>query len=249
MPSPTQALLVAELKRSLKEQNLTYAAVAKALKLSLASVKRLFSSGELSLDRLDRICELLGFGFADLVDRAREREAPTSALTHAQEQQIVADPKLLLVTWLVLNGATVEAIVRHYTLTEREVVRHLIQLDRLKVLELQPGNRVRLLVSRHFSWRPGGPVQRYIYERLLKDFFESTFSAPDEEFYFHGGHLTASKVLELKRTLRNAARECAELVDQERGPARERRGAAFVIALRPWSYSGFRDFERASESK
>ena len=50
-----------------------------------------------------------------------------------------------------------------YQFTEREALQYLIRLDRLKVIELQPGNRVRLLVSRHFSWRPGGPVQKHIF--------------------------------------------------------------------------------------
>lgn len=244
MPSPAHALLVTELKRSLREQDLTYADVARTLQLSLASVKRLFATGDFSLARVDAICTLLGMSFGELVDRSRERNAPVDTLTHAQEQQIIADPKLLLVTWLVLNRTTHEEILRDYALDEPELLGHLIRLDRLKVIELLPGNRVRLLVSRHFSWRPGGPVQRYIHERLLKDFFNSSFGAPDEEFWFHGGQLSEAKIYEIKRVLRNAARECAAIVDQERGPLDNRRGAAFVLALRPWNYRGFRQFER-----
>ena len=37
-----RALIVMELKRTLREQNLTYADVARKLELSLATVKRLF---------------------------------------------------------------------------------------------------------------------------------------------------------------------------------------------------------------
>lgn len=72
---------------------------------------------------------------------------------------------------------------------------------------------MRLLVSRHFTWRSGGPVHNYIHEKL-------------------------------QRVLRTAARECAEVVDGARSVPRERHGAAFVPALRRWSYSGFRPFER-----
>jgi len=89
---------------------------------------------------------------------------------------------------------------------EREVLRLFYKLDQLKVIELQPGNRVRLLVSRHFSWRAGGPVQRYIHHKLLREFTSSHFVGSQEEFFFHG--------------------------------------AAFVLALRPWNYSGFKQFER-----
>ena len=52
--------IVAELKRALREGSHTYQAVAKQLGLSVASVKRLFSTRDFSLQRLDQICELLG---------------------------------------------------------------------------------------------------------------------------------------------------------------------------------------------
>ena len=147
-----QRLIVTELKRALRERALTYAAVAKQLDLSVASVKRLFSGGELSLKRVDLICELLQTSLAELLERARDR--PTAAqLTLAQEQEIISDPKLFLVAWLLLNRTPLEDIVRLYRFTEREVLRFFYRLDQLKVIELQPGNRVRLLVNRHFSWR------------------------------------------------------------------------------------------------
>jgi DNA-binding Xre family transcriptional regulator len=238
-----QQLIVAELKAALRTRGLRYATVAKKLNLSIASVKRLFSRGDLSLKRVDQICELLETGLSEILARARER--PTAnQLTLAQEQEIVADPKLVLIAWLLVNRAGLEDIVRSYKFTEREVLRHFYKLNQLRVIELQPGNRVRLLVSRHFSWRAGGPVQRYIHEKLLREFNSSHFVGPNDEFFFHGGEVSQTALSELKQVLRNAARQCAEIIEHDRGPRENRHGAAFVLALRPWKYSGFRQFER-----
>jgi hypothetical protein len=44
--------------------------------------------------------------------------------------------------------------------------------------------------------------------------------------------------------LRNTARQCAEIIERDRAPRDNRHGAAFVLALRPWKYSGFGEFER-----
>jgi hypothetical protein len=239
VPRPSRSLLIAELKRTLREQELTYAHVARALKLSLPTIKRMFSRGDFTLERFERICDLAGCSLADIAARSHERGAPLRQLTVAQEQQIVADPKLLLVTWLVLNKSTLGDIVRDYRLTEREVLAQFIRLDRLKVIELQPGNRARLLISRHFSWRPGGPVQSYIHQRMLKDFLSSHFTGPDEEFWFHGSRVSDASMAALKRALGAAARECALIVDSERAAPKDRRGAAFVLALRRWGYSSF----------
>jgi DNA-binding Xre family transcriptional regulator len=237
-------LIVAELKRALRERGLTYAAVAQQLSLSLASVKRLFARGDFSLLRLERICELLDLSLREILERAAERGAPTNQLTLLQEREIVSDPKLFLVTWLLLNRMSVPDITRLYRFSEREIERWLIRLDRLRVIELQPGNRVRLLVSRRFSWRPGGPVQRYIHDKLLREFLSSAFIRAPEEFFFHGAMVSDAVQDQLKRVLQHAARECMELIERERAAPQDRHGAAFVLALRPWGYSGFKPFER-----
>src|SRR5258708_40318346 len=101
-----------------------------------------------------------------------------------------------------LKGARLEDMVGSYKFSEREVLRLFYKLDQLKVIELQPGNRVRLLVSRHFSWRAGGPVQRYIHQKLLREFTSSHFVGSQEEFFFHGGDVSDAAMSELKQALR-----------------------------------------------
>lgn len=239
-----QALIVAELKRALREYGLTYTDVAGKLELSVATVKRLFSTGDFSLQRVDAICELMGITLREILERAQDRAAPVNQLTPTQEQEIVADPRLFFVTWLVLNRIQFEEIVHTYRFTDRELLRYFIKLDRLKVIELQPGNRVRLLVSRRFTWRAGGPVQKYIHQKLLREFLAGHFSGPNEEFFFHGGVISMETLAQLKRVLQNASRECVEIVESERAPWESRHSTAFVLAIRPWKYSGFTQFDR-----
>ncbi len=233
-----------ELKRELRASGHTYAHVAQKLDLSVASVKRLFSQEDLSLARIDAICELIGLGLIEILDRAREQMTPATQLTLAQESEIVTDLRLLFMTWLVLIRTPFEEMVHGYRFTEREALKYLIRLDRLKVIELQPGNRVRLLVSRHFSWRAGGPVQKYINQKLLREFFASRFTEPTEEFFFHGGRVSEEALGRMKRALQGATRECAEIIERDRSSSKDRFGVAFVLALRPWNYSGFRQFDR-----
>ncbi len=240
--------IVRELKRVLKERGLTYADVAQALRLSLASVKRLFSSGDLSLARVDVVCELAGISLREILERAEEHAISGAQLTLTQEREIVSDPRLLFVTWLLLNRMPFEQIVRDYRLTETEVLGCFIKLDHLKVIELQPFNRARLLVSRYFSWRPGGPVQRYINDRLLREFMSTRFSGAQEEFIFHGAPTSTTVLAQIKRVLQSTARECMELIERDRSAPQERSGAAFVLAMRPWEYSGFEQFRLEEES-
>jgi AcrR family transcriptional regulator len=244
-----RTVIINELKRALRGSGHTYADVAQKLQLSLASVKRLFSTEDLSLERVDQICELIGMDLSDVLDRAADRSAPTNQLSLSQESELIADIKLLFMTWLVLVRTPYEDIVRDYDFSKREALQYLIRLDRLKVIELQPGNRVRLLVSRHFSWRPGGPVQKYIHQKLLHEFFASSFAGVQEEFFFHGGRLSDEALAHIKRALRATSRECAEIIERDRLTTQPRQGAAFVLALRPWHFSGFAQFDREPTAK
>jgi len=238
--------VVVELKRVLRDKDLTYADVAKALSLSEASVKRLFSNADFTLERLDQICELAGVALSDVVERMHEHGTPANKLTVEQEREIVADPKLFLVTWLVLNRWQYDDMVKVYKLTEREALRYLLKLDRLKVIELQPGNKARLLVSRHFTWRPDGPVQTYIHQKLLREFIGDRFTDAGDEFFFHGGVISDIGLAQIKQQLQNCARVCVEIMDRDRTlPTSKRSGAALVLALRPWQYSGFSEYLRA----
>lgn len=239
-----RAEIIQELKRSLKETGHTYSDVARQLRLSVPSVKRLFTSGDLSLARVDLICELIGVPLPALVERAIERRTPENQLTLGQEKEITADPKLFMITWLVLGRTPYETIMRDYQFTRAEAQRYLIRLDRLKVIELQPANRVRVLVNRRFSWIRGGPVQRYIHQTLLREFLSHRFAGATDEYFFHGDAVTEAGMTQLKRALQNASRECMEIMERDRTLAQPRNGAAFVLALRPWEYSGFMQYRR-----
>ena len=41
-----------------------------------------------------------------------------------------------------------------------------------------------------------------------------------------------------------AARDRVELMQRDRAPFESSQGTAFVLALRPWTYSGFAEFNR-----
>ncbi len=239
-----RADLMLELKRALKETGHTYKDVARQLNLSEPSVKRLFSSGDLSLARVDLICELIDMPLPALIERAMERRTPENQLTLSQEKEITADPKLFMITWLILGRTPYETIMRDYQFTRAEAQRYLIRLDRLKVIELQPANRVRILVNRRFSWIRGGPVQRYIHQTLLREFLSHRFADAGDEFFFHGDAITEAGLTQLKRALQNASRECMQIMEHDRTMTQPRNGAAFVLALRPWEYSGFMQWRR-----
>ena len=240
------AQLVEALKGALKTQGKTYADVAKALKLSEASIKRWFSRGSFTLEQLEQVCTLAGLEISDLVELAAESRPPFTSLTPEQEEALLQDPKLLLMTFLVLSHWQFADIVESYQLTEHEAIQLLSRLDRLGLIDLLPGNRIKLLTARNFSWRKDGPVQQFFEREVLRDFLASRFSGPREEMKFTGGLLSWASLERVQQGMERLAREFNELVAADaKLPLEERYSCAAVMAARPWVFSQFSRLERS----
>jgi DNA-binding Xre family transcriptional regulator len=234
-----------ELKRCLREAGLTYADVARGIGLSEASVKRLFSSESLSLSRLERICEMAGLSLADLVERMESEREYLTRLTDEQERALVADPKLLLMTYLLLNGAAPFEICEEHRVSRSEAQKLLLELDRLKIIELRPFNRVKPLTASNFAWRTDGPVLRLFRQRVQNEFLDADFQGPDETFRFVSGSLSPATRAQLCRAIERLVREFEDAVRQDQAlPRSERSGSSAVIAFRPWEFSVFADLRR-----
>jgi len=226
------------LKRCLKARGLTYRDVAIALELSEPSIKRLFSERSFSLQRLEQICRMLDMSFSDLarLNDLKYQERQT-ALSPEQEVALADDAILLSYFYLLLNGWKTKRIASRFALSEPRQIRLLAKLDKLGLIELQPGNRVRLLTARRIQWRRDGPVRR-LYEREVKQaFLKDSFAQGVAHFGFESAELAPESARLIQRRLARLTREFDEVaeLDVNLEPV-EKRGYGLMVALRPWAY-------------
>ena len=171
--SQTQAL-INELKAQLKAHRKTYEDIAAHLQLSHASIKRLFSEGNISLPRLESICDMLNITLVDLMLSLNIENKKIDNLSLLQEQVIADDLPLLLFTVCIINGFTLEEILQEYALTEHECIRKLAKLDKLEIFGsdtwhmtsgvLHSARVWELLELRymlHLKYRPGEGTMQY----------------------------------------------------------------------------------------
>jgi len=237
---------IGTVKRLLKAQGLTYRDVASALELSEASVKRVFSDESFTVERLARIARLLGFTLAELLAEAASQVPPLSTLTIEQEAKVVGDARLLLITVCAMNRWTLAEIVAEYRLTRAECLKQLLVLDRMGLIELLPGDRIRPLVARDFDWLPDGPIRRYFMEHALDDFLDSNFNGDDETLEFAQGLVTDSAFAQLRVDLRRLRARMAALHEESMAaPLEQRKGIGVMLALRRWEPQGFKRMRRA----
>lgn len=236
--------LLQTLKRLLRARGITYAHIAARLDMSESSVKRLFARQEFSLQRLESVCGLLDMELSELAVLAGQDQQRLQMLSEQQEAELVADIGLLLVAISVLNQWPPRRIVETYRLSESELTLHLLRLDKLGLIELRAGNRVRLKLARDFSWRPQGPIQRFFADHVRDDFFATRFQEPGEQLLFVHGMLSPAANARLQARLRRVVQEFNELHGDSLEAGDEREGCSLLLALRPWEPEVFARLRR-----
>jgi transcriptional regulator with XRE-family HTH domain len=237
--------IVTTLKRRLKLQGMTYRDLAASLGLSEPSVKRMFATRRFSADRLVEISHVIGFTLAELAQEAAISEAQLHTLNERQERELVSDEKLLLVAVCVLNHWSIADITHTYALTEPQVIGRLAKLDRLRLIHLLPGNRVRLNVARDFDWLPHGPIRNYFHQQGMSDFLNSGFADADEALSFSHSMLTDTAIAKMKSELRKLRQRFAELHEESLlAPLNKRRGTGLMLAMREWELASFTALRR-----
>jgi cyanate lyase len=235
--------LVQTLKQQLKAHGKTYADVATALGLSEASVKRLFAEQSFTLQRLESVGQLIGLQITDLVQLMLQAQPQLVQLTVEQEQQIVSDPLLLMITVNVMNGLSFQALTEKYAIKPTDCIQKLAQLDRLHIIELLPNNRIKLLIAPNFTWLPNGPIQNFYQTQLEREFFQSRFDKETEKLIVLNGLLSKASNSAIQKKMQQLANSFNELIKEDMPqPLENKYGTTAVFALRQWQYSLFESY-------
>lgn len=242
--------MITTLKQVLRSQGKTYKDVADALDLSEASVKRLFAEKTFSLDRFEKVCDFVGMEIAELIQQMDKRAERITSLTHEQEKELVSDIRLLIVAVCLINHWTYEEIIETYDIDQFQGIQLMAKLDRMKLIQLLPGNRVKRIIDRNFNWLPNGPIQRF-YERTVQgDFFKSTFTGPGEFRVFINGMLSRNSNQEMIKKAQRFIQEFNYYNTQDESlPVDERFGTSIMVAMRPWEIKLFADLRRKTDTK
>ncbi|HZN87180.1 MAG TPA: helix-turn-helix transcriptional regulator [Burkholderiales bacterium] len=235
---PLTHRLVDALKKCLRARGMTYAALARELRLSEASVKRLFSHGTFTLARIEDILRVLELDLVELARMARGADDQAAELSLEQETLLASDERLLSVFWLLLNRWAFDEIVEEFAISRTELTLALAKFERARLIDWDAGERVRLRVARDFVWRAGGPVKKAYGHRVTTEFLRSRFSGPLELLRFEARDLSPASAAMLRRRLERVAAEFNELAEVDSTlPARRREGVGLLIACRPWAFS------------
>lgn len=233
------------LKALLKQQHITYKALAEELKMSEANIKRMFSLNQFTLARLEQICTVLNISLSDLFLLVEKQKKKISQLTPEQELELVSDVKLILVAACVRDGWSFDEIITHYQIDEFACIQLLAKLDRLKMIELLPNNQYKVLIAQDFQWIPHGPLEQFMTKDGIATFISTPFTEDNSFRFYIRGTYSQTSIDIIKRKLNQLKKEVAQLNQEDATlPLENRQHIGLLLAMRPWELPHFQKLRR-----
>ena len=233
------------LKGLLKQQQITYKALASQLAMSEANVKRMFSLKQFTLTRLEEICQILTISLSDLFVLVEQQKKKLSQLTAEQELELVNDVKLILVAACVRDGWSFDDIITHYQIDKFECIQLLAKLDRLKMIQLLPNNQYKVLIAQDFQWIPHGPLEQFMTKDGIATFLATPFTEENSFRFYIRGTYSQTSIDIIKRKLNQLKKEVALLNQEDAAlPLENRQHVGLLLAMRPWELPLFQKLRR-----
>lgn len=158
--------IVEVVKAALKRRGMTYKDFAALMEMPESTVKKMFIASDWSYSRLAGICTALDLDLADLLSVVKAQQVLDVAFTPKQEKLFAAEPHAFAVFWhLVFERRSTDEVMKLLKLPKEGVFRILRRLDNLKLLELQPGNVVKLPRVVPVRWGAVSPFLRELKQR------------------------------------------------------------------------------------
>lgn len=171
--------LLSALKRAFRDRGIRQAQIAEELGVSEVTVRRYLSGRGISLEILEKLCQVADIRIIDLAEMALNGEQGLiHRLSDEQERGLAQDVMRAFVFYMLRYGWSPEEVRRECSLSEAELISHLVHLDRLGLIRLMPNNKVRSLTVKYPDWHQGGPVRRTFDRSARKLFASMDYNGP-----------------------------------------------------------------------
>jgi DNA-binding Xre family transcriptional regulator len=169
-------LIIDSLKALTKTQGMTYKGLAKELSISEVSIKRVFSTYECSLSRLSELCNVLNTSLLEISKLAIKRSQNQNYyLTDEQDKYFSSAPFSFFVFREIYRGKSFKEVQEEFHLEQSEFIKTLNKLEKLKLLELHPNNRIKILISGQIRIDLMGSFFNKVMKKQNIEFLENVY--------------------------------------------------------------------------
>jgi transcriptional regulator with XRE-family HTH domain len=164
--------LIESLKGVVRSKGWTYAQIAKKLKLSEPTIKRIFQGIPCNVDKITRICDLLEVSLLDLVHLTSDKAPEKYWFTKEQEEFFARHfdyYAFLFSLYYNLEGG-LKGLQKAWSISDEESFVYLRRLEKLGLLEVLPGNDYKFKVSGQLNVDDDGVI--FNSDFIVREFLE-----------------------------------------------------------------------------
>jgi transcriptional regulator with XRE-family HTH domain len=227
------------LREFLQARGLRYRDIAQALDVTERTVMRWFASEAVDTKVIERLCSLIDISFFELFEFAARRvDSRLTTLTVEQEQALVDNALMNYLFVHILKGWFPKELQREVNIPEPMLVESLIQLEKWGLIELLPGNEIRLRTTRDIQWRKDGPYSRYMNMFLRWCLKQPDVTEARSSWTFETLKLSSGSLAQLRRKFETLKEDAIALSDQDRrSNDTSRDWYAVIFAARPIAFT------------
>jgi transcriptional regulator with XRE-family HTH domain len=235
------------LRELFRQHGLRFADVARKLGVTERTVTRWFSADSVETAVLQQLCELVEIDFFTLCELASKRvESRPARHTIQQEQELADSPLLTYLFAQICKGWTAQELRDDIDIPEPVLIGHLVRLDKIGLIELLPGNEIRLRTSKDMLLIPNGPYAHTLNRWLGEVFKDPNVDEENSAWVCDFMKLTPASREQLARKFRALMQEAYELSDSDRrANAAGRQWYGVVLVARPLDIRPFSEWPMA----
>lgn len=195
-------------KARAKANGQTQADLAKRLRVSLPTIKRWYQGEFSTLGNLKLLCDEVGLTLTEVFEAAEKPRTLNFQYTIEQESFFADHPEYLAYFDLLLSGHSPANIQKTYSLEPKLATRILSKLEKLRLIDWLPSDKIKLLVTGEPVWRKNGPLSKKLSPENLRTFLQ-TADHSKTHFFLHDylpedADVLKSKIEDLIRFARTA---------------------------------------------
>lgn len=158
------------IKQKIKSQGLTYGGLAARLQMSESGVKKIFTGKDISVLRLNSICQAIGLRLSDLIQSIESKEAVEVRFTPEQEAFFLKNMAHFSFYWkLVYERKSVDEIAKECHLNMKVINGYLKKLDSLDLIKITSSGALRLPTVRNVYWVGKSALVEKIYQNFARE--------------------------------------------------------------------------------
>jgi len=157
------------IKSLLKNKKIKYAELAKAIDVSLPTVKRRLNSTNLSLKEMDQICQVLGVRVDDLLALSQKDSEEVLRFSMAQEIFFAENPSYLAYFFELRKNQSPLVIEKKHQISRKSTKQYLKELSRIGLVKINGINSVSTPSPTTTVYDDHGPLGRVFSKEMLRE--------------------------------------------------------------------------------